>query len=210
MKQNENPVDKRICTGAEKLLRFLNKNKVCQGAFIVMSYNDMGDDPGELREISGVVKWFNTVKGFGFVTPSDGSNDAFLHLSILRDAGFSTLQPGATIQCIVSSRSKGLQVARILRVDESTAAPAPQPSSRSVAHGADPIGPAGDFVDATVKWFNPDKGYGFVCQTDNERDVFIHMVTLRRSGVRELEAGQSVKVRIAEGPKGPQATEIRL
>ena len=68
--------------------------------------------------------------------------------------------------------------------------------------------PTGDFVDATVKWFNADKGYGFVCRADSERDVFIHMVTLRRSGIKELEPGQSVKVRIAEGPKGPQATEI--
>lgn len=174
-----------------------------------MSYNDLGDEQGELREISGVVKWFNTVKGFGFVTPADGSNDAFLHLSILRDAGFSTLQPGATVQCVVSSRSKGLQVTQIIKVDESTASPAPQPVSRASSHTAEPLGPVSDFVDATVKWFNPDKGYGFVCQTENERDVFVHMVTLRRSGVRELEAGQTVKVRIAEGPKGPQATEIR-
>ena len=51
----------------------------------------------------GTVKWFNAVKGFGFVTPSDGSNDAFLHLSVLRDAGYQELQPGATI--IVRSRS---------------------------------------------------------------------------------------------------------
>lgn len=175
-----------------------------------MSYNDMGDDQGELREISGSVKWFNTVKGFGFVTPSDGSSDAFLHLSVLRDAGLSTLQPGATIQCIVSSRSKGLQVTRILQVDESTATPAPQVPSRGLSQGGESLGPASEFVEATVKWFNPDKGYGFVCQLDNERDVFVHMVTLRRSGMRELEAGQNVKVRIADGPKGPQATEIRL
>ena len=72
------------------------------------------------------------------------------------------------------------------------------------------MGGGGSFVAATVKWFNPDKGYGFVSQSDNARDVFIHMVTLRRSGVANLEPGQNVEVRIAEGPKGPQATEIRL
>jgi CspA family cold shock protein len=175
-----------------------------------MSYDEMGEEPVDVREIEGAVKWFNTVKGFGFITPSDGSNDAFVHLSVLRDAGYSVLQPGATVRCEVSSRSKGLQVTRILNVDESTAEAAPEAGGQGGSEAHAPLEPVGDFVDATVKWFNPDKGYGFVCQTDNERDVFVHMVMLRRSGVRELEAGQTVKVRIADGPKGPQATDIQL
>ncbi len=170
----------------------------------------MSDEPGDVREIGGVVKWFNTVKGFGFVTPSDGSNDAFLHLSVLRDAGYASLLPGTTVRCEVSYRSKGLQVTRIVTVDESTAEPAPAVPAGGGPRGYESLGPIGDFVDATVKWFNAEKGYGFVCQTGNDRDVFVHMVILRRSGMRELEAGQAVKVRIAEGPKGPQATEIRF
>lgn len=174
-----------------------------------MVSDEMSSGPDDVSEIGGVVKWFNTVKGFGFVTPSDGSSDAFLHLSVLREAGFSSLLPGTTIRCEVSHRSKGLQVTRIVDVDESTATPMPAPSGNGVSQ-AQELGPSSDFVDATVKWFNPEKGYGFVCQADNEQDVFVHMVTLRRFGVRELEAGQAVKVRIAEGPKGPQATEIRL
>lgn len=175
-----------------------------------MVSDGMSDEPGDVREVGGVVKWFNIVKGFGFVTPSDGSSDAFLHLSVLRDAGYSSLLPGTTVRCEVSHRSKGLQVTRIVDVDESTAEPAPAPSGGLASRGNEALGPAGEFVDATVKWFNAEKGYGFVCQVDRERDVFVHMVTLRRSGVRELEAGQIVKVRIAEGPKGPQATEIRF
>jgi CspA family cold shock protein len=169
----------------------------------------MGGEPEDAREVDGTVKWFNIVKGFGFITPSDGSSDAFLHLSVLRDAGFSALQPGTTVHCEVVSRSKGLQVTRVLNVDESTAE-APARVERPAQDANPDLGPVGDFVDATVKWFNADRGYGFVCQTDQDRDVFIHMVTLRRSGIRELEAGQAVKVRVAEGPKGPQATEIEL
>ena len=187
----------------------IKNKKNYRGLTSQMSYDEMGDEPVDVREIEGAVKWFNTVKGFGFITPSDGSNDAFVHLSVLRDAGFAVLQPGATVRCEVSSRSKGLQVTRILNVDESTAEPASEGGPGGVeAH--EPLEPVGDFVDATVKWFNLDKGYGFVCEADNERDVFVHMVTLRRSGVRELEAGQAVKVRIADGPKGPQATDIQL
>jgi CspA family cold shock protein len=181
-----------------------------------------GEERSEGQRVRGTVKWFNATKGFGFITPSDGTPDIFLHLSVLRDAGYQDLQPGTTVVCDAARRQKGLQVIRVIEIDVSTAqADASRESPREgrgerferSEHGAagrDPVGPASGFVGATVKWFNPDKGYGFVSQADNARDVFIHMVTLRRSGVASLEAGQVVQVRIAEGPKGPQATEIRL
>lgn len=168
------------------------------------------DEPAEPFEVRGTVKWFNAMKGFGFVTPFDGPNDAFLHLSVLRDAGYEELPPGATVLCEVLQRAKGLQVTRIIEVDTSTAQPVSRPPRDDDPAYREPSDRGGDFVDATVKWFNPDKGYGFISQAEQERDVFIHMVTVRRSGMTRLQAGQNVQVRIAEGPKGPQATEIRF
>jgi CspA family cold shock protein len=184
----------------------------------MQDYFNSVEDRSDGERVKGTVKWFNATKGFGFITPSNGTPDVFLHLSVLRDAGYQDLQPGTTVLCDAARRQKGLQVIRVLEVDVSTAEEQGmqhdgvrlERPDRGFDRGARDVGPGGSFVGATVKWFNPDKGYGFVSQSDNARDVFIHMVTLRRSGVATLEAGQTVQVRIAEGPKGPQATEIRL
>ncbi|MBL8832046.1 MAG: cold shock domain-containing protein [Rhodospirillales bacterium] len=69
------------------------------------------------------VKWFNTAKGFGFVTPSDGSPEAFLHLSALKQAGYESVGEGASVTVEIGSSPKGRQVLRVMEVDNSTAQP---------------------------------------------------------------------------------------
>jgi CspA family cold shock protein len=60
----------------------------------------------------------------------------------------------------------------------------------------------------TVKWFNAEKGYGFIAQSDGE-DVFVHHSAIQMNGYRSLEEGQSVEFEVKEGPKGLQAVEVR-
>lgn len=59
----------------------------------------------------------------------------------------------------------------------------------------------------TVKWFNPEKGYGFI-QQENGEDVFVHYSSISGDGFKSLEEGQRVEFEIAPGRKGPQATNV--
>jgi cold shock CspA family protein len=81
-------------------------------------------DTGDGAPIRATVKWFNTAKGFGFVTPADGSPEAFLHLSALRQAGFDAIGEGAGLTVELSQSPKGRQVARVVEVDAGSATPA--------------------------------------------------------------------------------------
>lgn len=210
-----------------------------------MSGEQRYQDGDEIVTISGKVKWFNQVKGFGFITPDDDSGDVFLHLSCLRQAGYETVEEGAAITADVAKRPKGMQAVRILKLDASSGGGGggrgPSMGPRGHDHrdrgdrferpdrgdrgdrrppmGRSPMGGAGrfppvvaegEFMTATVKWFNPVKGYGFVTQGDGSQDIFIHMEVLRRTGLNELQPGQAVRVRIGAGPKGPQVADIRL
>src|SRR5436190_8943299 len=129
--------------------------------------------------IDATVKWFNPEKGFGFVELRDGSGDAFLHIAVLEGAGHATVLPGSKLRVQIGQGQKGPQVTAVFEVDASSAAasrPQRSPSTRAAATGRERSNAdvAVD-IEGTVKWFNADKGFGFVVCGDGEKDVFLHI-----------------------------------
>jgi CspA family cold shock protein len=157
-------------------------------------------------EVSGLIKWFDIAKGYGFIKPSVGpQGDVLLHQTCVRQSGFKAAYEGARVVCEAVQGPKGLQARRLLSLDNSTATPQAAVVQRTSRYLTEPRGPA---FEAVVKWFNRGKGYGFVSRGANTPDIFVHMETLRQSGIRELRQGQKVRVRTGDGPKGELAAEV--
>ena len=64
-------------------------------------------------------------------------------------------------------------------------------------------------IQGKIKWFNGTKGFGFIARDDKEKDVFIHISSLRKSGLTRLDEGQAVTFEVAEGPKGLNAINVK-
>jgi CspA family cold shock protein len=166
---------------------------------------DLDDSAASVVEVSGVIKWFDVAKGFGFIVPDNGMPDVLLHVTCLRRDGFQTAYEGARVVCEVLQRPKGMQAFRILSMDESTAIhPAQTPPRTHVT-----VTPTSGLERAQVKWFNRLRGFGFLTRGEGTPDIFVHMETLRRFGLTELRPGQTVLVRHGTGPKGLMAAEVR-
>lgn len=165
------------------------------------------NDGGPGTETDVTVKWFNPTKGFGFVELSDGSGDAFIGIRVVEAAGQDSLNPGAKLKAIIQPGQRGQQVGSIVEILDLGAAERPR-RSPDARGDFQPKGPSRS-LEGTVKWFNHDKGFGFVA-VQGERDVFLHASALRRSGLSDVADGSPVSIEVVQGNKGDEVQRISL
>lgn len=158
--------------------------------------------PAVVQEgVTAVVKWYNPTKGFGFVRTGDDAPDAFLHISVVQRAGLTAIPEGATIVCDLAEGNKGLQVSEIQSVDTSTARMRETEETGETDMSEH---------EGTVKFYNADKGYGFVVIEDKGQDAFLSARILSRCGIDTLEPEQKVRITVKAGAKGLTVEGIEL
>lgn len=162
--------------------------------------------------ISGHVKWYDAVKGYGFVVPMSGGSDVMVHASCVRAFGKVALTEGSEIKLVAQEGPRGLQAQRLVDVTETEHAD-PMPGFAEDSRPTEFLGEeveTGPLQPARVKWFDKQKGFGFVNIFGKSEDIFVHMETVRRCGFQDLSSGEGMAVTTFRGPRGLMVAELRL
>ncbi len=168
------------------------------------------DSASGLR-VLGRIKWFDATRGFGFLVSDHIDGDVLVHFSVLREHNRRSLPEGAVVTCDVVRQDRGLQAIRVVEIDLAQAVVARSlgVSSEERSNRTALLDGAGPFEPVEVKWFNRVKGYGFVTRVGSpDEDIFLHMETVRRAALNDLQPGDTLSARIAEGRKGLTAVDL--
>ncbi|WP_367281158.1 cold-shock protein [Sneathiella sp.] len=158
--------------------------------------NDRKPSKPVRQNISATVKFFDEAKGFGFVSPADGSPDAFVHISVLQNTSYTELHEGMQINCDLADGDRGQQVVAIHEPEE----------EEEVVVGNDIE------VTGVVTTYVPEHKYGFVTPDGGGEDVFIHVNMLERSDINPEDIALDTKVKcvVRMGVKGPIADSLEI
>lgn len=158
------------------------------------------------------MKWYDVVKGYGFVVPEHGGPDIMVHASCVRAYGRMSLPEEGRVTLTFARGERGLHAVEIIDAEF----PPDLNDSNGFSENGRPtdfLGPdvdAGPLMPARVKWFDKQKGFGFVNVFGDPEDVFVHMETVRRCGFQDLASGEGMACRTFRGPRGLMVAELRL
>ena len=174
-----------------------------------------GMPPQVVGEATGVVKFFNAQKGFGFVVRDDGAEDVFVHISAVEQAGLTGLAEGQPMGFTLVDRG-GRISATDLKIDGE---PMPVTDRGPPREREDRGGGAGGFsgggapqrqltgekASGTVKFFNAMKGFGFIQRDDGQPDAFVHISAVERAGMPTLNEGDRLEFELEVDRRGKHA-----
>ncbi|KQM64283.1 cold-shock protein [Sphingomonas sp. Leaf17] len=183
-----------------------------------------GMPPQVVGEGTGVVKFFNAQKGFGFVVRDDGGEDVFVHISAVEQAGLTGLAEGQPMGFTLVDRG-GRISATELKIDGEPMAvtdrgpprdrDAPRDSRDAPRDSRGPMGGAqaggaqrqltGEKATGTVKFFNAMKGFGFIQRDDGQPDAFVHISAVERAGMASLNEGDRLEFELEVDRRGKMA-----
>jgi cold shock protein len=166
----------------------------------------MTDEYDDLDVQTGRVKWFDPVKGFGFILSDLGGPDVLLHANVLRNYGQSSVADGTPISYRAQVTQRGMQAVEVVKIEAVISMPI------TLSEEDSPLSPAEllqlPIEAARVKWFDKIKGFGFANVWGSADDVFVHIEVLNHSGFADLQAGEAVCLRVTEGKRGKMAVQV--
>ncbi|MEL6467013.1 MAG: cold shock domain-containing protein [Pseudomonadota bacterium] len=166
----------------------------------------MSEDVEELDVVTGTVKWFDPVKGFGFIVANTGGPDILLHVNVLRNFGQSSIADGADVDVRIQHTERGVQAVEVVSITPPSHADSS--SLTDLAHMDDVAVAEAPLQPGRVKWFDKGKGFGFANVFGSSDDVFLHVEVLRRSGLSDLQPGEALALRVIDGKRGHMAAEV--
>ncbi|HEX8533724.1 MAG TPA: cold-shock protein [Allosphingosinicella sp.] len=175
-----------------------------------------GMPPQVVGEGTGVVKFFNAQKGFGFVVRDDGGEDVFVHISAVEQAGLTGLAEGQPLGFSLVDRGGRISATDLKIEGEPMAVQerAPRddrggPGGAGGFGGGDRGGPqrqlTGEKASGTVKFFNAMKGFGFISRDDGQPDAFVHISAVERAGMVSLNEGDRLEFELEVDRRGKTA-----
>lgn len=163
-------------------------------------------DVSETDLVTGTVKWFDPVKGFGFVVAEGAATDVLLHVNVLRNFGQSSIADGSVVDIRIQQTERGIQAVEVVSIEPPVSDRPHMLSDIAAVESSD--APPAPLQPGRVKWFDKGKGFGFANVFGYPEDVFLHVEVLHRSGLSDLQPGEALALRVIDGKRGRMASEV--